>query len=264
MLKNLLLPLVMILIITGLDQTLGFLHPFGGVLISFALYFLAQLIRKNEIFTRLGLPPVDSPGDFSASKLNTTSFLVRKSMWVLIPLLYLALSKGGSLGDFGLIVPLINKTQIIIIVILAALSLLMYNDAKSLDLSLGTYLKSFTHALLAAGLPEDFLILGVIGGSVFRLFSLYLPNLGASTLTVLVVESLFTLSHIPTVKKAHDFYSEKMTTKPNMTYKRMFIQMFIFSLPGWLFYFLSSHIFFSIWWHSLGDIAAFLPPKTEK
>lgn len=240
-----------------------FAVPAGGVIVAILLYFIAELLRNSGLFRWLGLPDADSMGDVFRSKRQMAAFIVRKSVWIAVPLLYIFLNpKQLVLADVGLLFDFGGSIHLVLFGILVIFSALMFFDARGMGITLITYLKSFSLAFLAAGFPEDLLVIGVVGGSVFRLLALYLPPLGAKIFTVLIVESLFCLAHIPNVRRSKGFYSEYMTRGQGLTYKRMFLQMFIISLPGWVFYFLSSHIYFSAWWHSLADIAAFLP-KSE-
>lgn len=238
-----------------------FQDPIGGVIIALTLYFLAELIRKSVIFDLVGLAEVDSIAEIFDSKTKMFSFLIRKSVWVMLPIAYVLLSPSVNLSDLGLVPGLPSLIWLIPMGLLVPFSLLMFYDAKGMGISLKEYLKSFTMALFAAGLPEDLLIIGLIGGRVFNLISEFVTPVPARILTVVVVDSLFCLSHIPAVHRAKKLYSQYMTKSDSMSYTRMFLQMFIAALPGWLFYFLTSHIYFSVWWHSLADIAVFLPKR---
>lgn len=260
--RNLFLFFILVVFVLISRNHLQFHTPIGGVMIAIILYFQAELIRKSALFDMVGLVSIDSMTEIFESKKNMKSFLIRKSTWIIIPLTYVLLNPNANIRDLGLIPAFTGFRQLVPFTILILFSSLMFFDAKrSMDVSLKGYLKSFTTSLIAAGFPEDLVIIGLIGGRVYILMLTFFSPRLAKVLSVLIVESLFCLSHIPAVHRAKELYSKHMTMRDNMSYTRMFIQMFIVSLPGWVFYFISSHIYFSIWWHSLADIAIFLPKQ---
>ncbi|MDA3883968.1 MAG: hypothetical protein PF638_00060 [Candidatus Delongbacteria bacterium] len=234
-----------------------------GLISAIIIFYLVKYLGQSSVFDIFGLEKLKSIDEIFESNKKMASFIIRKSLWIFIPLFYMFLVSDTNLLSLGLSFNLCASIQLILFIILILTTILIYVGTRWRAKNFKTFRKSFLVAFFAAGLPEDLLVIGLIGGKMHTLLIFYIPSIWSTVLTLVLINSFFCLSHIPSVKKAKKFYSENMTQKNNMSYTRMFIQMFLLGLPGWILYFLSGHIYFSAWWHTLADISAFLPKKEE-
>jgi len=239
--------------------------PFGANLSILATAILTwplvQLLRGWTLWPLIGLKSGSSVCDISGDSIGPQlAFVARKSIWWMVPLLWIVVFPELSLSR---ILTLPIGRGWIAHTIGAAFLVLFFSTFVYHSISHGipvrTLFAGMAKAFLAAGFPEDVLIIGFLGGSLYRFVGEVLPPVWTAIATVVIVDSLFSISHFPRIIKDRRFYAQAMTGQEKMSLGRSFIQMTIFSIPSWLLFFLTSSLWYPILMHTLADLSAFLP-----
>jgi hypothetical protein len=232
-----------------------------NVAISLSAFVIIELIRKSPIYKIFGLSSPVTPGEAIKDKRKFAIFLIIKWFYIFIPLLIIAILPSFTIGDlYFLGFYRFHKGNLIAIIVMLVLvigfSLLLYPGIKSIK----GLIKSFFAAWLIAGLPEDILIIGFMGGALFKALLSILPPFVAMILTYLIIELIFSAAHLPNVKKDEKLYANHMKGKDTIKPLRVILQMTIFMLPSWILFFISGNVFYSSFWHAAAD-GRILPRK---
>jgi len=221
----------------------------------------SQLLRNWELWN---LTPFKSnisvTSVVNGKNIEILGIIARKSIWWIIPFLFAFLSPDLSVANyFSIPINLGWIPHLIVSVLLGFYFILFIIGLKSRNTSALNFVKSLFKSFSVAGFPEDVLIIGFLGGSLFRLLLQHIPIVFSAIITAVLISMSFSLSHFPNVIKNRKFYAENMTGKSEMSLIRSFVQMAIISLPGWMFFFITGSLWYSIFMHTLADLGAFLP-----
>ncbi len=223
--------------------------PLAGLLRKWALWDFTPF--KTDV-------PVTRIAD--GSRLEIAGIIVRKSLWWLVPLTWILIWPATSLERL-VSIPVSRGwiPHVIVATLLLAFLGLFVADALEKHISTRRFVTAVAKAFTAAGLPEDLLIVGFIGGSLFRLLSSSMAFWPAAIVTTVAVDVAFAVSHIPSVLRNSEFYAENMTGGTRISLLRSVGQMTAFGLPGWVFFFATGSVWYPVIMHTLSDLAAILP-----
>jgi hypothetical protein len=236
-----------------------------NVAISLSTFVIIEIIRKSPIYRIFGLSSPVTPGEAISDKRKFVIFLFIKWLYIFVPLIIIVILPSFTIGDLYILgFYKFHKGNLIAIILMTILvvgfSILLYPGIKSIK---GLF-KSFFAAWIIAGLPEDILIIGFLGGALFKAFLSILPPFAAMILSYLLIEFIFSASHLPNVKRDEKLYATHMNGKDTIKPTRVILQMTIFSLPSWILFFISGNVFYSSFWHAAADMAAFFPDQNSE
>jgi hypothetical protein len=254
-----------VLLLTSAALCLIYISPLSSEINIFILAILSwpftQLLRKWELWNLTPFKTnISVTSVVNGTYIEIIGIIVRKSTWWVIPFFWAFLSPTISVANY-FSVPVTTGwiPHLIVSILLLTYLFLFIISLKSMHTSFYVFVKGLFKAFAVAGFPEDVLIIGFLGGSLFRLLLLYLPVLASAVITAVMVDVAFSISHFPNVIKYRQFYAENMTGKSEMSLFRSFMQMTLVSIPSWLFLFLTGSVWYAIAMHTLADLGAFLP-----
>ena len=232
-------------------------------IIALLTWPLAQLLRTWGLWDltpfRTDVPAVRVA---DGQPIEIAGVLIRKSLWWLLPLAWTVAVPQLSIARLTTL-PLARTwvPHAIATALLIAYLALFIADAREKKVSVGRFVSAAARSFLGAGLPEELLIAGFIGGSLFRLLSNYATPWVAALITAVSLDVAFSLSHIPTVLRNRRFYAENMTGTSRVGLLRTVGQMVVFGMIGWAFYFATGSVWYPIIFHTLSDLAAILSAR---
>jgi hypothetical protein len=223
--------------------------PLAGLLRTWALWDFTPF-RTDIPVTRIA----------DGSRLDIVGIILRKSFWWLVPFAWTLLWPAVSLERL-VSIPVSRSwiPHVVVAVLLLAYLGLFAADALEKRVSVRSFVTAFAKTFAAAGFPEDLLIVGFIGGSLFRLLSSSMAFWPAAIMTTVAVDVAFAVSHIPNVLRNRRFYAQNMTGSTEISLLRSVGQMTAFGLPGWIFFFATGSVWYPVIMHTLYDLAAILP-----